>query len=253
MSDTSEWISGNVTLSYNGIPIEMQMNVPATPVKARRMLPIFQQMTGSFVNLSVQAAEEAGRAISCKKGCGACCRQGVPLAEIEAYQIAELVENLPEPRRTEIRRKFEDGCKQLYENGWFERLDNYANISNEERVQVIKDYFYEGIACPFLEEESCSIHADRPLACREYLVTSAAEHCARPSVETIRMVELPIKPSKSLRYVGRSGTPMKVNFVPMIRALEWTENNPENSSEKSGQEWMADFFEVLTESEIPKK
>ena len=253
MSDTNEWISGNITLSYNGIPIEMQMNVPATPVKARRMLPIFQQMTGSFVNLSVQAAEEAGRSISCKKGCGACCRQGVPLAEIEAYQIAELVENLPEPRRTEIRRKFEDGCQQLYENGWFERLDNYANISNEERVQVIKDYFYEGIACPFLEEESCSIHADRPLACREYLVTSAAEHCKRPSVETIRMVELPIKPSKSLRYVGRSGTPMKVNFVPMIRALEWAANNPENPSENPGQAWMADFFEVLTESEIPDK
>ncbi len=253
MSDANEWISGNVTLSYNGIPIEMQMNVPATPVKARRMLPIFQQMTGSFVNLSVQAAEEAGRAVSCKKGCGACCRQGVPLAEIEAYQIAGLVENLPEPRRTEIKRKFADGCQQLYENGWFERLDNYANISNEERVQVIKDYFYEGIACPFLEEESCSIHADRPLACREYLVTSAAEHCRRPSVETIRMVELPIKPSKSLRYVGRSGAPMKVNFVPLIRALEWAENNPENPSEKSGQEWMADFFEVLTESEIPDK
>jgi Fe-S-cluster containining protein len=34
--------------------------------------------------------------------------------------------------------------------------------------------------CPFLEDESCSIHPDRPLVCREYLVTSPAELCAGP-------------------------------------------------------------------------
>jgi hypothetical protein len=33
-------------------------------------------------------------------------------------------------------------------------------------------YFLQGVACPFLEAESCGIHPDRPLACREYLVTS---------------------------------------------------------------------------------
>jgi Fe-S-cluster containining protein len=251
MTNEAEWITGRVTLSFNDTPIEMEMSVPANPVKARRMLPIFQQMTGSFVNLSVQAAEQAGRSVSCKKGCGACCRQGVPLAEIEAYQIAELVENMPEPRRSQIKQKFEEGCRRFYENGWFERLDNYAQYTNEERIQIIKDYFNEAVACPFLEDESCSIHADRPLACREYLVTSSPEFCAKPSKETIRMVEMPIKPSKSLRYFARSDNPMKINFIPMIRALEWAENNPEKMSEKTWQQWMADFFEVLTYSEIP--
>ncbi len=41
-------------------------------------------------------------------------------------------------------------------------------------------YFHLGIACPFLEDESCSIHADRPISCREYLVTSPAVNCADP-------------------------------------------------------------------------
>ncbi|HEY5241787.1 MAG TPA: YkgJ family cysteine cluster protein [Polyangiaceae bacterium] len=31
----------------------------------------------------------------------------------------------------------------------------------------------ETVSCPFLEEESCSIHPDRPPICREYLVTSS--------------------------------------------------------------------------------
>jgi Fe-S-cluster containining protein len=253
MANDGEWITGKVTLNFKGIPVDMEMTVPAKPVKARRMLPVFQTMTSSFVNLSVQAAEEAGREISCKKGCGACCRQAVPLAEVEIYQIAELVETLPEPRRTEIKQKFEEGCRRFRENGWFERLDDFARLSMEERGQIIKDYFYEGVACPFLEDESCSIHAERPLSCREYLVTTPAENCARPSNETVRMVEMPIKPSRTLRYVGLSGNSMKINFIPMIRALEWAENYPERAQEKAGQEWMADFFRTLTENEIPAK
>ena len=35
-----------------------------------------------------------------------------------------------------------------------------------------REYFQLGIPCPFLEEESCSIYHDRPITCREYLVTS---------------------------------------------------------------------------------
>lgn len=253
MIEDNEWISGKVTLSFKGTPIEMEMSVPAKPVKARKMLPIFQQMTSSFVDLSVKAAEENGLEISCKKGCGACCRQAVPLAEVEIYQIARLVENLPEPRRTEIKRKFEEGCRRFHENGWFERLDNYAHLSIQERGQIIKDYFYEGVACPFLEDESCSIHVDRPTSCREYLVTSPPENCARPSNETVRMVNIPIKTSRAVRYVGKSENLVKINFIPMIRALEWAEKYPEKLQEKPGQEWMADFFTVLTESEIPEE
>ena len=45
--------------------------------------------------------------------------------------------------------------------------------------------------CPFLEEESCSIHPDRPLVCREYLVTSPAELCAGPTQEGVTPVAVP--------------------------------------------------------------
>ena len=62
------------------------MTVPAKPVKPMRMLPIFQAMASSFVDTSIEEIEAQGKKISCKAGCGACCRQAVPLAEIEAYQ-----------------------------------------------------------------------------------------------------------------------------------------------------------------------
>jgi Fe-S-cluster containining protein len=248
MSNESDWKTGQVTLSVNGVKFEMEMTVPAKAVKPTRMLPIFQAMTSSFVDLSVGEVEDRGEKISCKAGCGACCRQAVPLAEIEAYQIAELVENLEEPRRSEIKKKFETGCKHFHETGWFERMDDYANLSLEERQKTVMEYFYEGVPCPFLENESCSIHKDRPLACREYLVTSPAENCVKPSAETIRMVEMTVKPSKTLRETARSENLKTLNFVPMIRALEWAETFPEDMPEKTGQNWVMDFVKNLAGS-----
>ena len=168
---TEDWVTGQITLSVHGAPLEMQMTVPAKSVKPHRMLPIFQQIANSFTDLGVKAVESENKKISCKKGCGACCRQPVPLAEIEAYQIAELVENLPEPRRGKVKMRFDEAAKHFHKIGWFEKLENCKE--KEEIEKTVLEYFFEGVACPFLEEESCSIHQDRPVACREYLVTSA--------------------------------------------------------------------------------
>jgi Fe-S-cluster containining protein len=251
--ENEDWVTGNVKITLGGVPLDLQMTVPAKPVKPQRMLPIFQQMTNSFVGMAENAVENAGGKISCQKGCGACCRQAIPLAEIEAYQIAALVETLPEPRRTEIKNRFETAWHHFSEINWFERLDNCANLSNEEREKVVLEYFHEGVPCPFLEDESCSIHQTRPLACREYLVTSPAINCSKLTAEVIRMVDLPIKPSDTVRKITNSSNLNKsVNFVPLVLALEWAKRNADEFPEKTGENWMADFFTNLTKSEIPK-
>ncbi len=254
MENDSEWITGQIKLSINGIPLEMQMTVPAKPVKPQRMLPIFQKMSNSFVEMGISAVEDSGQTISCKKGCTACCYQPIPLAEIEAYNIVELIENLPDPRRAEIKKRFDEACRRFHEIGWFEKLDRCAYLSKKEREKVVLEYFYENIACPFLEDEACSIYQARPLACREYLVTSPAENCSNPSPETVQMIEFQIKSAATLRQIGDSkNLNAIVNFLPLILALKWTEIHPDEFPEKTGERWMADFFQRLTNSQIPKE
>jgi Fe-S-cluster containining protein len=248
-----ELISGQITLDIAGMPIEMNLTVPAKPVKPQRMLPIFQQMTNSFVDMGVKAIESEGESISCKKGCGACCSQAVPLAEIEAYQIAELVENFPEPRRSIVKEKFEKAFSHFAEIGWFEKLSECAAQTLKEQEKVVMEYFHEGISCPLLEEGSCSIHQDRPLACREYLVTSPAQNCSSPTASTVKIVQLPVKPSKTLMKVGQKTQISGVNFIPMVMSLKWAETNEERFEEKTGEQWMEDFFRNLTKKDIPEE
>ncbi|MDQ4122202.1 MAG: YkgJ family cysteine cluster protein [Acidobacteriota bacterium] len=246
--ENGEWISGKVTLKMFGEPVEMEMTVPAKPVKMSRMLPIFQAMTSSFAGVGEAAAAARGEEISCKKGCGACCRQAVPLMEIEVYQIRDLVENMPEPRRSEIKRRFAEAFNYFVENGWFEKMSHFNEMTIQEGLKTVMEYFYEGVPCPFLEDESCSIHLERPLICREYLVTSPAENCANPTPATIERAELPIKISPVILRFNRFG-----RFVPLIAALEFAEQFSEDETEKNGMEWMQEFFARLIEQKQAKQ
>lgn len=257
--NTEKWVTGNVRLNVQGYPFEMQMTVPATPVKPHRMLPVIQQMTNSFVDVSVAAVEAEGKKISCKAGCGACCRQAVPISEVEVYQIAELVEAMPEPRRSVIKKRFADGVEHFKKVGWFDKINQQFHVGKglptdeaaKKAIGVVMEYFYEGIPCPFLEDESCSIHPNRPVACREYLVTSPAENCKSPTAETISVLDLLIKPSRTVREFGKTGRLAPAGLLTLIRALELAEAVPENFQERTGERWMADFFGKLTESEAP--
>ncbi|TPW13967.1 MAG: hypothetical protein FD129_1168 [bacterium] len=62
-------------------------------------------------------------------------------------------------------------------------------------------YFEMKMACPFLIDESCSIHPDRPVACREYSVTSDPRFCANPFEPGIEKVPMPLPLSASLAWM----------------------------------------------------
>ena len=67
-------------------------------VPAAEVVPALQ----GLVNAVVEAAE-MGKAISCRKGCGACCRQLVPVSRTEGERLLQVVEAMPAERRETLR------------------------------------------------------------------------------------------------------------------------------------------------------
>ena len=256
-----EWVSGKVGFSLHGVPMEFEVTVPASPVKPQRMLPVFQQLANAFADGAEEAAASEGRPVSCKAGCGACCRQPVPITETEVYHIAELVESFDEPRRSEVKGRFRAAAEHFNSTGWYGRFADHirraSNLTLEEGyiegVGLIREYFADGIACPFLENESCSIHPVRPVSCREYLVTSPAENCSELSPTNIARVEFPLKPSKALQKLGSMGDFDGIGFPVLSRALELAERFPERFESKPGPEWLKDFFDEALKDKEPAK
>ena len=248
----SKSATAHIKLPVRGRPFELQAAVPIKPVRPQRMLPVFQKMTNLFVGIGIKESEAEGREISCQKGCTACCHQLVPLPEFEAYHIAELVEKMPEPRRTEMKRRFGQTVAHFTETGWVEKFDNITEYNQEEWREMLSDYFTERIACPFLVDDACSIYHDRPLVCREYLVTSPAENCSNPTPENINPVEIPIEPSKKLFKFGQKNELREMNFVPLFMSLDWSSKNPPNFPKKTGEKWLGEFLQSIVGGEKPK-
>jgi Fe-S-cluster containining protein len=249
---SSATVTVDVHLSAGSWELNGKLPVPKAPTRLRHMLPVIQSLADGIVDLAVKATEGKGEKISCKKGCGACCRQLVPISEVEARRIAELVNELPEPRRSQIRARFAAARRRLEESGLLEKILRRDAWSAEDFQRLGLEYFYLGIPCPFLEEESCSIHPDRPITCREYLVTSPAENCARPTPQGIRWVPLPVKVWTAVaRFDPTPPSARFLRWVPLILAPEWAEANPDELPPRPGVDWMRELFARLSAKEKP--
>jgi hypothetical protein len=105
-------------------------------------------------------------------------------------------------------------------------------------------YFNVGIACPFLDDESCSIHPDRPLACREYLVTSPAENCSHPAEDNLSPVPLPARVAAAVRNADRQLTSDGTGWVLLALAPDWAASHPEPPP-RPGPVLFQEFFDHL--------
>jgi hypothetical protein len=157
---------------------------------------------------------------------------------------------MDEPRRSEIRARFAAARPQLAVAGLLERLENPDTITGEEYGSVAVYYFNQQIACPFLEEESCSIYEERPITCREYLVTSPPEYCAVPAENKVRRIRMPLRVFNAVaRWQASPTGHFKEKWVPLILAPEWAMTHSEEPSAGSGVELLSDLLHHLSVKE----
>ena len=238
-----EMLTASLEIAVAGRKVALQVDVPAAPVSPRRILPLVHGLTDVAVQASVDAQSAP---VSCTKGCGACCRQLVPISVVEARAIHALVGEMEEPRRSAVVARFADACRRTEEAGLGDDLRDFSRLRGIPEMNAFgMAYFRLGIPCPFLEDESCSIHPERPIACREYLVTSPPEHCSAPEQERVEGVVLNRKVSAVINQLGADKSRRFARWVPLILALDWADSHPDDLPPRSGVEWLREFFGEL--------
>jgi Fe-S-cluster containining protein len=213
-----------LSLCFRILDETVTVETPALAAEARldELLPALRILDDASVDL---AARKHGLPVTCAKGCSTCCRiQLVPVTPAEAYSLLRVVENLPEPRRTEIRSRFSERVAklELAKLADFFRETDATSVSGTMREHMPR-YLDLALECPFLEDDACSIYAERPFACREYLVTTPKELCARPLTEPVKVVPtiLPLARAAMDSAAVLSGRPPRM--VPLTLALEYAE------------------------------
>jgi len=221
--------TATLRLTMGGLRIAHPITVPNAAVPAAEIVPALQ----GLVNAVVEAAE-SGQAISCRKGCGACCRQLVPVSRTEGERLLQVVEALPAERRDVLKGRFAAAEAAIEATGLKER-------KGRSDRELSTAYFAMGVPCPFLEEESCSIHPERPLVCREYLVTSPAELCAGPKQEGVTPVAVP-----KVSLAARGLQDESDDWFPLAMLMAWSRTRPRKIAKRTGPEWVQRFLKRLS-------
>jgi Fe-S-cluster containining protein len=227
MADSSS-STATLRLAVGDLRIAHPLTVPDAAVPASDVVPALQGLVNAVV-----AAAEAGKPVSCRKGCGACCRQLVPISRSEGERLLDLVEAMPKERRAEIKRRFAAAEAVLEPAG-------FGKPAGKTDRELSTSYFALGVPCPFLEEESCSIHTERPLVCREYIVTSPAELCAGPVQEGVTPVPVP-----KFSLAARKLQDEKDEWFPLALLMAWSRSRPKNNKRRTGPEWVQRFLKGL--------
>ena len=213
-----------VHLETPGWAIAVGLTVPREPASLELWLPFLQALASEVSRQAGESAAAARRPVSCAKGCGACCRQLVAISLVEARALARLVATMPQPRRDQIRQRFAAALARLFESGVATR--DYADpapefpLAETPQQRLAAAWFSLQIACPFLEDESCSIYAERPLVCREHQVTSAAAACSRLFREPVDRIELPLRLGAALARATSQVAGVSTATIPLLQSLE---------------------------------
>jgi len=205
--------------------IQAKLGVPDKPMRLAELAWNVMSFDERLIAMAVKTDLADGtKKISCTKGCGACCRQLVPLSPPEAWMIADVVRSMPPQRRDQVLDRFAAVHTALNASALanVELRDAESDVMNEASVQ----YFELGVACPFLEDEACSIHPQRPSVCREFLVTSPAADCAQLRTKKTRRIPTAMRMSEALaRLTAKVLERDTMEIVPLHMALHFAEEH----------------------------
>ena len=101
-----ETVTVEFSLKVGEGQLNAKVEVPAGHTNVTKLLPIIQSLENAIVGATAQRLEEAGFPVSCKAGCGACCRQMVPVSIFEAQGLSEWVRSLPVEEQKVLEERF---------------------------------------------------------------------------------------------------------------------------------------------------
>lgn len=219
----------HISLKTPAGELSTSVEVPMNFIPVTAIVPLTRRLGEEATALEEAQIRDAGQQVSCQKGCAACCRMLVPMSPPEAFALKAMVDALPDERRKILLDRLSQSRARLQETGILARLtavvDTEHPPTDEAMEPINRDYYALRMACPFLEDETCSIYEDRPAACRELLVTTPAAFCDDLVNNPVRPLPTPMRVSTVLALLWSELKGTAPTLIPLPMALDWAEQH----------------------------
>lgn len=224
-----------IALNTSAGQITTAVEVPTGFVPVTAIVPLLRRLGEEAQTLEGARSTEAGKTVSCHKGCAACCRMLVPLSAPEVFVLREWVRSRSADQQDRISTRFAETKARLLSHGIWQRLSALCNAPEPPNDDVLEDlnreYYALRVACPFLEEEMCTVYDERPAACRELLVTSPPERCDDLMNNPVEPILPPILVSTVLGLLWQELRKSSTGLIPLPVALEWVNDHEQENQQ----------------------
>ncbi len=120
-------------LDIEGYQCAAEAALPNQDISLTEFLPLIWKLQDALIGIWTRLNEAEGRTVSCRTGCGACCRQLVPISAMEALHLNEVIQGLPGEHRERVLGSFAQAQAQLAEKGMLEALARLWPFFEAER------------------------------------------------------------------------------------------------------------------------
>jgi len=183
--------------------LHCSIRMVSRPVPLSELVPMACQLSQLIIDASSRRIEESDGRIACRKGCAACCSYLIPISPAEAYHLRDEIFKMPQLEQRTLFRSCQHTTRQLVDHRIPDALFSPTQ-EHEERLDILSDWYRDmKLPCPFLVNHTCCIYDFRPLACREYFVTSHPSLCRPESTEKATRVPMPLRIAEVLAETCR--------------------------------------------------
>lgn len=221
-----------------GFPIRFCVDIAGDYARLADMVPLARMVCDTLLNIHLAISARHGYPPSCRKKCTACCHYLVPLSLPEVFRLRREFSSMPADYRIPILKSCIHASIKILRQDITEPEIN----ENTSLAHISKWYSGLDIPCPLLSDGLCSIYQQRPLACREYYVSSPPAWC-RDSIDCEpRSIRMPFSISEILGTVAAELEQTEAEAVMLPLALIGTDELTERSKRMWPTVYMVRLF-----------
>ena len=236
-------------LQLYGQRVCFQMDVPDAAFSLSDIVPMASAISDRITGAVIDKFQSDGAQISCEKGCSACCSYLVPLSIPEVFWLEEIILGKGKSTSRQLMRTCLLAARSILKQKPPGMYSCEAGNQAEQRtvdISAVADWYSNlKIECPFLLNGICVVYEQRPLVCREHLVTVLPQLCRKKN-GLARAMDMPVRVSTALSQLtgeleGKSTEAVLLSLIPV-----WCgENHHRNDRKWSAVDMINRFVQIL--------
>jgi Fe-S-cluster containining protein len=235
-------------LDIFGKPVHLGISVAQKQARLSDITPLARTLSTKLAIMALDRLRGKGEFIPCCKGCSSCCNYLIPLSIPEAFRLREEILALPAEQGRAVFQSCLETAKIILDDKpkEFEITESTETNSQMQINQLSKWYASLKLACPFLSDSLCTSYEQRPIACREYIVTGSSLLCEDECSDESLSVQMPVSVLDCLGQLAAELEQSDIEAVMLPLAMPWVQENLERNERTWPAVTMVEcFVEIL--------